>query len=246
MYLCQETITPVTPSQNEASQPVNSHLMSAISISMPSSPLEVHLQNPKSFLFCDRGETMLSSGILDSPAISNTGSTKLPRHPKFHSQPMPTGSMYPGEIAGDKFPNQTELQAKNPRIEGPKDKRFNSFKTWPGQLGRQLSNLCGKPHESDTKQKLKIGMLPADRYFDALEGPELNTLKVCVSSFIPFKNFMLFSVVHSQLLASNTHQGHKQPSLFNSNFVLVIDVDAYKHIPGHSKYLHWYRMAGSD
>lgn len=185
MYLCQETEAAAILSQNHVSRPIKSHLASAISISMPSSPLEVHLQNTKSVLFSDHGETMFSNGILDSSAACKTASTKLPRQAKFHSQPMPTGSTYPEAIVGDKFPNQSESQARNPRIERLKDKRFDSFKTWSGKLERQLSNLRGKPQESElennTTQNSEMEILPVDRYFDALEGPELDTLKVCVS-----------------------------------------------------------------
>lgn len=166
------------------SGPVNSHLASAISISMPSSPLEVHLRNSKRVLFSDHGEATFSSRILDSSEKSKTSSTKLPRQAKFHSQPMPTGSMHPEAIVDDEFPNQPELQARNPRIEKLKDKRYDSFKTWSGKLERQLSNLRGKSQESElannTIHNSEIEILPVDRYFDALEGPELDKLKVCV------------------------------------------------------------------
>ena len=185
VYLCQEIEATAILSQNNVSQPVNSHLASATSISMPSSPMEVHLQNTKRVLFSDHGETRFSSGIRDSSATSKSSSNELPRQAKFHSQPMPTGSMYPEALVGDIFPNQPELQARNPRIGRLKDKRFDSFKTWSGKLERQLSTLRGKPQESEqannNMQTSEIEILPVDRYFDALEGPELDTLKVCVS-----------------------------------------------------------------
>lgn len=160
--------------------------------------MEVQLQNTKRVLFSDHGKTMLSNRILESSAISETASTKLPRQAKFHSQPMPTGSLYPEAIAVDKSPNQPELQARNPRIERLKDKRFDSFKTWSGKLERQLSSLRGKSQENEleinSRQNPEIEILPVDRYFDALEGPELDTLKVCVLAFIPFMKFILFSL----------------------------------------------------
>ncbi|CBI22602.3 hypothetical protein VitviT2T_025226 [Vitis vinifera] len=185
----EETEAAAILSQNHVSRPIKSHLASAISISMPSSPLEVHLQNTKRVLFSDHGETMFSNGILDSSAACKTASTELPRQAKFHSQPMPTGSTYPEAIVGDKFPNQSESQARNPRIERLKDKRFDSFKTWSGKLERQLSNLRGKPQESElennTTQNSEMEILPVDRYFDALEGPELDTLKASEELVLP-------------------------------------------------------------
>ncbi|XP_057798582.1 S-type anion channel SLAH3-like [Salvia miltiorrhiza] len=61
------------------------------------------------------------------------------------------------------------------------DKRFDSFKTWSGKLERQLSNIRRKRRETEqqlliqTPQEFEI--LPVHRYFDALEGPELDTLR---------------------------------------------------------------------
>lgn len=70
----------------------------------------------------------------------------------FYSQPMSKGGR------------------NHPRI----DRRFDSFKTWSGQLERQLSNLRGiHPHKHSEFENM-----PVDRYFAALEGPELDTLRV--------------------------------------------------------------------
>ncbi|XP_051142892.1 S-type anion channel SLAH2-like [Andrographis paniculata] len=104
-----------------------------VSISMPSSPIEVHV-----------GSSTLYP-MSDSAA-------------KFHSQPIP---------------NNNKL----------KYQRFDSFKTWSGKLERQISNLRGKPceiHENDD-----IENLPLDRFFDALEGPELDTLRASEEIILP-------------------------------------------------------------
>lgn len=75
-----------------------------------------------------------------------------------------------------------------------RDKRFDSFKTWSGRLERQLSNLRGKPQDPDHGEGEGSGdhgepymeAVPAvDRYFDALEGPELETLRVSEVSILP-------------------------------------------------------------
>ncbi|XP_043705756.1 S-type anion channel SLAH3-like [Telopea speciosissima] len=67
------------------------------------------------------------------------------------------------------------------------DRRFiNSFKTWSGELERQLSILSGKqiepepepePEVNNVSQNAEIEILPVNRYFDALEGPELGALR---------------------------------------------------------------------
>ncbi|XP_074568697.1 LOW QUALITY PROTEIN: S-type anion channel SLAH3-like [Curcuma longa] len=71
-----------------------------------------------------------------------------------------------------------------------RDKRFDPFKTWSGRLERQLSNLRGKPQDPDHADCDGGGedgeAVPAvDRYFDALEGPELETLRVSEVSILP-------------------------------------------------------------
>ncbi|KAB2092702.1 hypothetical protein ERO13_A02G044200v2 [Gossypium hirsutum] len=67
-----------------------------------------------------------------------------------------------------------------------KDKRFDSFKTWSGRLERQLSNLRGKPQEIESdSENIEPLPLPVDRYFDALEGPELETLRASEEIVLP-------------------------------------------------------------
>ncbi|KAJ3671052.1 hypothetical protein LUZ60_008478 [Juncus effusus] len=72
-----------------------------------------------------------------------------------------------------------------------RDSRFDSFKTWSGKLERQISNLRGIPREIDLEKnemekKLENEEAPAvDRYFDALEGPELDTLRATEVSVLP-------------------------------------------------------------
>ena len=77
-----------------------------------------------------------------------------------------------------------------------RDRRFDHFKTFSGRLERQLSALRGVPQDSltdaadvehahgaaskiseeDTDEDDDVPS--ADRYFAALEGPELETLRV--------------------------------------------------------------------
>ena len=72
----------------------------------------------------------------------------------------------------------------HPGIKAFKDKRFDSFKTWSGSLNRKLSILRRKrqretPQDVNNNSRSTDRPLPVHRYYDALEGPELETLRVC-------------------------------------------------------------------
>lgn len=142
----------------------NAQLVHAVSISMPSSPT-----GSKTVLFANLDEAAGGDGSPDStPPVR-------PKENMFHSQPMP-------RVTGENLPGHH-------RVQELKDKRFDTFKTWSGRLERQLSNLRGKPRppspeDSSTVHNPGIN-LPVERYFAALEGPELDNLRVClVSSFL--------------------------------------------------------------
>lgn len=141
------------------------------SISMPLASEEVQLQPLDT----------ITGGIPISSSQSGTASSIHPQPSKCYSQPMPKGQV-PGQVPqekdnGDKINN-------HPGIKAFKDKRFDSFKTWSGRFERQLSYLRGKPPKENAQDGNNTARstdrpLPVDRYFDALEGPELETLRVC-------------------------------------------------------------------
>lgn len=160
--------------QGEASQANGFNHVRDISISMPSSPLGV-----RSVLFSDEAAPNVNNGTADSVAIS----IEKPKQAKFHSQPI---SFANGNV------NEKGLDStlkKTSRIDKLKDKRYDTFKTWSGKLERQISILRGKPLESepevDASQTTGIESLPAHRYFDALEGPELETLRDSEELLLP-------------------------------------------------------------
>ncbi|GMY07348.1 S-type anion channel SLAH2-like [Fagus crenata] len=170
-------------SQGNDSEPIHHHQrVHSITISTPPSPVNVHSQNTKRVLFS--GETIFKDRILDSSGVSKTASSKLPKHSKHHSQPILTGPAFEEAITGGQF-------AYHPSIKRLKDKRFDSFKTWSGKLERQITLLRGKltreaGPEDDTVQNTEVEKhLPVDRYFDALEGPELETLKASEEILLP-------------------------------------------------------------
>ncbi|QCD94705.1 tellurite resistance/dicarboxylate transporter [Vigna unguiculata] len=144
------------------------------SISMPLSSEEVELPPLDA----------KTDGIPISSSQSATATSNHPQQSKCYSQPMPKGfHVLPEAANGDKVNN-------NPGIKAFKDKRFDSFKTWSGTLERQLSILRGKSPRAtaqdgnNTPRNIERP-LPVDRYFDALEGPELETLRASEETVLP-------------------------------------------------------------
>lgn len=167
--------------QGDETEPICHHQRERyISISMPPSPVGVQLQKTRRVLFS--GETIFKDGIADSSCVSKTNCSDPPKQLKHHSQPMPTSA--------------ANYQQSTKSF---KDSRFDSFKTWSGKLERQISLLRGKPTEEagpneDTGRSREVERnLPVDRYFDALEGPELETLKVYALSFPNLSVHFLYS-----------------------------------------------------
>ncbi|CAD6332697.1 unnamed protein product [Miscanthus lutarioriparius] len=93
-------------------------------------------------------------------------------------------------------------QLLNQARDSTRDRRFDHFKTFSGRLERQLSNLRGvavdiEPAADDSNSNKMISeeetdgggggreVPTADRYFAALEGPELETLRPTEVSALP-------------------------------------------------------------
>ncbi|KAJ1264287.1 hypothetical protein BS78_09G251800 [Paspalum vaginatum] len=99
-------------------------------------------------------------------------------------------------VDGDRVHVQQQQQGTVARSESPRDRRFDHFKTFSGRLERQLSSIRGggsspqaqhpaaaagsvtRRMPSDSEEETDDDEVPtADRYFAALEGPELETLR---------------------------------------------------------------------
>ncbi|GLT63633.1 hypothetical protein SLA2020_361830 [Shorea laevis] len=171
------TGTETSDVQNAANEPLSiDNLIHAVSISMPASPMQATLMsNENRVLFDGHGGDGFADGIADPSVASETQAKPV----KFHSQPMPKGAAI----------DQPVDFSHHPSIRRLKDRRFDTFKTWQGKLEKQLSNLRGKPQErgpdQEVPQNSENEALPADRYFDALEGPELDTLRPSEESVLP-------------------------------------------------------------
>ncbi|CAI9775046.1 unnamed protein product [Fraxinus pennsylvanica] len=152
-----------------------SQIMHSVSISMSSSPIEDHLKDMKKVLFRDDFGKKLCTDIPNSAA---TFQEKC-------AQGMPQGSAFPSRQS----PNRTELPPRNPRIDRLKDNMYGVFRTWSGKPERQISNLSGKPQEPEQDFEIpkpaEVETIPVDRYFDALKGPELDTLRAPEEILLP-------------------------------------------------------------
>ncbi|XVE58442.1 hypothetical protein DITRI_Ditri04bG0169800 [Diplodiscus trichospermus] len=167
-----ESETSVLSSPTNSSQPTGHQRKLSISISMPSSPRAASAAGTKGIFPVDNDAKGFRNGVADSSLASEAVGSTETKAVKFLSQPMPKGSVL-GE-AGN--------------IRKLKDKRFDSFKTWSGKLERQLSHLRRKPRESESEDSVRTSgneALPVDRYFDALEGPELETLRASEEIVLP-------------------------------------------------------------
>ncbi|KAL3524349.1 hypothetical protein ACH5RR_017183 [Cinchona calisaya] len=173
-------------SQSDPSQTQRVH---SVSVSMPPSPAGNHLRHAREVLFSGNNEKNFSNDVSDSASTTNYTGAPQTKAAKFHSQPMPMDSTFHEAVGNRKSPCRPELPLRNPAIDRLKDERYDSFKTWSGKLERQLSNIRGKHrenvHESNSQEKVEMENLPVDRYFDALQGPELDTLRPSEELLLP-------------------------------------------------------------
>ncbi|KAK1665790.1 hypothetical protein QYE76_053949 [Lolium multiflorum] len=145
----------------------------ALSLSMPASPSGFHLSQFRTASSVRRDE----APAVTKPAgrEAEASSPRLLKQTRFHSQPI---------LHASKLLNEAPRRADTTR-----DKRFDPFKTFSGRLERQLSNLRGHPidlHSPDSNISEETDQVPAtDRYFDALEGPELDTLRSTEVAVLP-------------------------------------------------------------
>ncbi|KAG4388204.1 hypothetical protein GLYMA_09G126500v4 [Glycine max] len=169
---------------NEAISPERQHDESAvihhqrklsISISMPLCSEEAQLQPLDT----------ITDGIPISSSQSGTASSSHPQPSKCYSQPMLESHDHKHQEAenGDETNNHPEIKAF-------KDKRFDSFKTWSGSLNRKLLILRRKrqretPQDGNNISRSTDRPLPIHRYYDALEGPELETLRASEETVLP-------------------------------------------------------------
>jgi hypothetical protein len=136
--------------------------LSSFSLSLPCSPSGLHIGQTNVVIPADK---------CDITNQTNTTS-QMPRlafQKQFRSQPLLVMGSADGKMV---------------RSTTVRDSRFDPFKTCSGKLERQISNLRGRPTQEEDLEaggtkRTEIEEAPGvHRYFDALEGPELDTLRV--------------------------------------------------------------------
>ncbi|MED6190235.1 hypothetical protein PIB30_103907 [Stylosanthes scabra] len=150
------------------------------------------IQNPNSSSLQESGET--SEGSQAHDPVEFNHQMKL-NHSISISMPVPLTCAAPKkntarvlcrgetETASNAADSKPPLLSKCYSQPVPRDKRFDFFKTWSGKLERQLSIISGRlPMEEEEEPNSLRNIdrpLPVERYLDALEGPELETPRVC-------------------------------------------------------------------
>ncbi|GAB4858346.1 hypothetical protein Ancab_009820 [Ancistrocladus abbreviatus] len=173
---------------NDASHRKGSHSrIHSVSISMPPSPMGHHMTSNKGVIFSAHSQILCMKDNLNaSPPSEPWGA----RHARFYSQQIPKGITCAEATHSLQFPNY-HPPSTNPGDSRFKDRRFDSFKTLSAKVERQLLCSLGKPVEPEPEpepenvQHSEIEAMPVDRYFDALEGPELDTLRPTEEPVLP-------------------------------------------------------------
>ncbi|XP_078446002.1 S-type anion channel SLAH2-like [Wolffia australiana] len=136
-------------------QTVGPHHDHSISISWPATPTGLLVR-----------ENAVRSYAVAQPDVKRD--SVLPKFQSY-SQPLPAA--------------RAGLRAK-PRL--GKDTRFDSFKTWSGQADNQISDLPSlHPSLEPSGDGVERATPPVQRYFDALEGPELDILRPTEAAVLP-------------------------------------------------------------
>ncbi|URE16421.1 C4-dicarboxylate transporter malic acid transport protein [Musa troglodytarum] len=169
-------------------QMIEHYHVHSISISMPASPSAFDRERSRGILESEKGGSYTTNGKINHPTSATAGPQRQ-NQSKFHSQPMPIGNSHTNTSPDIKILDSLECHQQISWNSGINDRRYDSFKTWSGKLERQISNLRGKPQEpeevTDAKNAKPEAVPAVGRYFDALEGPELDKLKASEELILP-------------------------------------------------------------
>ncbi|XP_025806611.1 S-type anion channel SLAH2-like [Panicum hallii] len=148
--------------------------ISICSVTAP--PPAPHLARHSAYVYSDVHHPGVPEKTKEADAELNI--SEEAKQARYHPQPTLT-------IRSEEPPEQE--QGTLARSDSMRDRRFDHFKTFAGRLERQLSSLRGgSRHPADNEPaESKVSeddtdddeVPTADRYFAALEGPELETLR---------------------------------------------------------------------
>ncbi|KAF6992309.1 hypothetical protein CFC21_009315 [Triticum aestivum] len=174
----------------DAAVPSHADTPCSVSFSVPGSPSGLHLAQLGMPPCVRRNDADVGAARV-APSDSKVELVHYPAVPQLlkqarhHSQPSLVVR------GGGEVPAMLRSDSTRER-----DRRFDHFKTFSGRLERQLSSLRGVPQdidvehgaaskisEEDTNEDNEVPT--ADRYFAALEGPELETLRSIEVAVLP-------------------------------------------------------------
>ncbi|KAL6624705.1 hypothetical protein ACP70R_032026 [Stipagrostis hirtigluma subsp. patula] len=186
----------VLPALDSPFQPPGYRAMQPVSISLPASPSGFGVPVPVAGAGAGAGDLrrqaaqnaareQQSSQEQDKQGGNNVRFAP-PEKDKvmFRSQPIPGGK-----------PARSGSSAARGARAMYRDKRYDSFKTFSGKLERQLTYLAGAPEAAEDEEDedgrdaitahRTASMPKVDRFFAALEGPELDKLKPSEDLVLP-------------------------------------------------------------
>ncbi|KAF9602537.1 hypothetical protein IFM89_029836 [Coptis chinensis] len=135
---------------------------------MPSSPSQVERVQ-----FRDEPGPDGNNGFPGPCATSKVCKQGTPSIVKSYSQPI----SYVDAVRKRELLEPSLRQPNNAKIDKPKDTQFESFRTLSGKQETEP--------EMSASQSARLEYLPVHRYYDALEGPELDTLRATEELVLP-------------------------------------------------------------
>ncbi|GAB2249802.1 hypothetical protein Droror1_Dr00013161 [Drosera rotundifolia] len=173
----------VSSGWNVTTQPNSAR--SVHSTSMPLSPLGRFIPSTKRVLFSDHSQTLSDNEVPNASPLSEPV-TSLQSN--FYSQTLPKTMNYVGASKSVQSSPYRDTPPRIPTNTRLRDTRFNSFRTRATIVERQFSRLRRKPVEPELpvpRTSSENEAVPVDRYFDALEGPELERLRPSEELVLP-------------------------------------------------------------
>lgn len=131
--------------------------------------------------------------------VARTGVDELQRYAiRYDASPAATARhpagrriVFPSQLMPAQGKNDDSALALPPRMEEARTRgrnSYDSFKTWSGKLEKQIAHathLLGSSRPEQEEEETAGNHMPGvQRFFAALEGPELDTLRVLLAAIV--------------------------------------------------------------
>ncbi|GAB2255698.1 hypothetical protein Droror1_Dr00009476 [Drosera rotundifolia] len=144
----------------------------------------ISIQSTKTVLG-DHSRSWYGDEILNASPASEPVTT---RPSVSYPQPIVKGMPYIEASSSMNYSPYRDTPLMIPKSNSLRDTRFNSFRTRASIIGRQFSSIWGErvdPEPTEPRNVAVNAAVAVDRYFDALEGPELDTLRPSEEPVLP-------------------------------------------------------------